>query len=62
MVDSKTNEQLIIHALNSSKIIALVGVRAIKIEESSTCVRRRPSIIVMKYLQEFPTEFKKELC
>jgi len=53
MVDSKTNEQLIIHALNSSKIIAMVGVSAIKIEESSTFVRRRPSIIVMKYLQEF---------
>ena len=31
----------------------MVGVSSVKKEETSTIVRRRPSIIVMKYLQEF---------
>jgi len=38
--------------LMSSKTIAMVGVSSIKKTESSTVIRR-PSIIVMKYLQEF---------
>jgi len=47
-----TDSQLIKEALNNAKTIAMVGVSSIK-EESSTIIRRRPSIIVMEYLQEF---------
>ena len=38
--------------LSSSKTIAIVGVSSVK-EEVKTNITRRPSIIVMKYLQEF---------
>jgi hypothetical protein len=38
--------------LASAKTIAMVGVSAIKKENSSN-IKRRPSIVVMKYLQEF---------
>ena len=47
------DEQLIKQILTSTKIIAMVGVSSIKREESSNNIRRRPSIIVMKYLKEF---------
>ena len=47
-IDSRTIKQL----LTSSKIIAMVGVSSNK-KETSTNIRRRPSVIVMKYLQEF---------
>ena len=53
MVHSVQNEQLIKQVLSSAKTIAMVGVSSIKSEESSNKIRRRPSIIVMKYLQEF---------
>ena len=53
MVDSVINEQLIKQILTSAKTIAMVGVSSIKKEEPSNNIRRRPSIIVMKYLQEF---------
>ena len=39
--------------LTYAKTIAMVGVSFIKKEESPNNIRRRPSIIVMKYLQEF---------
>ena len=45
-------DELIKKNLSSSKIIAMVGVSSIKKEES-TNIKRRPSTIVMKYLQEF---------
>ena len=45
-------DELIKKNFSSSKIIAMVGVSSIKKEES-TNIKRRPSIIVMKYLQEF---------
>jgi len=45
-------DELIKKNLSSSKIVAMVGVSSIKKEES-TNIKRRPSIIVMKYLQEF---------
>ena len=45
-------DKLIKQTLNSSKTVAMVGVSSIKKEESSS-IKRRPSIIVMKYLQEF---------
>ena len=45
-------DELIKKNLSSSKIIAMVGVSSIK-KEQSTNIKRRPSIVVMKYLQEF---------
>ena len=39
--------------LTSAKTIAMVGVSLIKKEEPSNNIKRRPSIIVMKYLKEF---------
>ena len=53
MVNSKIDNQLIKQALTNAKTIAMVGISLIKKEETSTLIRRRPSIIVMKYLQEF---------
>ena len=51
MVDL-TEDELIKKTLTSAKTIAMIGVSSIKKEES-TNIKRRPSIIVMKYLQEF---------
>ena len=45
-------DELIKKTLETSKTIAMVGVSSIK-KEVSTNVRRRPSTIVMKYMQEF---------
>ena len=45
-------DQIIKNTLVSAKTIAMIGVSSIKKEESSN-IKRRPSIIVMKYLQEF---------
>ena len=46
--------ELIKQVLTKSKTIAMVGVSSIKKDEKkSNIIRRRPSIIVMKYLQEF---------
>ena len=45
-------DELIKKTLEASKTIAMVGVSSIK-KEVSTNVRRRPSTIVMKYMQEF---------
>ena len=45
-------DNLIQKTLEQSKTIAMVGVRSIK-KEVSTNIRRRPSTIVMKYMQEF---------
>ena len=53
MVHLTIDNQLIKQALIHAKTIAMVGVSLIKKDETSTLVRRRPSIIVMKYLQEF---------
>ena len=52
MLHSITEEDLIKKTLGSAKTIAMVGVSSIKKEVSSN-IKRRPSIIVMKYLQEF---------
>ena len=48
----KNEDQLIEHSLKSAKTIAMIGVSSIKKENSSNVIRR-PSIIVMSYLQEF---------
>ena len=53
MTHSAKDEQLIKQILTSAKTIAMVGVSSIKREEPSNNIRRRPSIIVMKYLKEF---------
>ena len=53
MINSTIDNKLIKRALTHAKTIAMVGVSFIKKEETSTLIKRRPSIIVMKYLQEF---------
>jgi hypothetical protein len=53
MTHSPKDEQLIKRILTSTKTIAMVGVSSIQKKEPSNNIRRRPSIIVMKYLQEF---------
>ena len=53
MTHSTKDEQLIKQILTSTKTIAMVGVSSIQKKELSNNIRRRPSIIVMKYLQEF---------
>tara|TARA_Y100000590_G_scaffold47687_1_gene50479 strand:+ start:795 stop:1262 length:468 start_codon:yes stop_codon:yes gene_type:complete len=45
-------DQLIKNTLQVSKTIAMVGVSSIK-KEVSTNIKRRPSTIVMKYMQDF---------
>jgi len=45
-------DELIKKTLEKSKTIAMVGVSSIKKEVSSN-IKRRPSTIVMKYMQEF---------
>ena len=52
MVNTNLNSEIIKKILNSSKIVAMVGVSSEK-KEISTNIKRKPSIIVMKYLQEF---------
>ena len=52
MLHSTTEDELIKKTLAPAKTIAMVGVSSIKKEISSN-IKRRPSIIVMKYLQEF---------
>jgi len=52
MVNSITEDELIKKTLVSAKTIVMVGVSSVKKEVSSN-IQRRPSIIVMKYLQEF---------
>ena len=47
-----SNDQLIKNSLTESKIIAMVGVSSVK-KETGPNIVRRPSIIVMSYLQEF---------
>ena len=45
-------DELIKRTLTSAKTIAMIGVSSIK-KEVSTNIKRRPSTIVMKYMQEF---------
>ena len=45
-------DEIIKKTLEASKTIAMVGVSSVK-KEVSTNIRRRPSTIVMKYMQEF---------
>tara|TARA_Y100001970_G_C14219597_1_gene851824 strand:- start:1598 stop:2077 length:480 start_codon:yes stop_codon:yes gene_type:complete len=52
MTSSIINEDTIKESLKSAKTIAMVGVSSLKKEDKKN-LRRRPSIIVMSYLQEF---------
>ena len=52
MMQGNTNDELIKSWLASAKTIAMVGVSSVKKENSANIIRR-PSIIVMSYLQEF---------
>ena len=52
MTNLKNIDNVIIEALTSAKIIAMIGVSSLKKENKSNLVRR-PSTIVMSYLQEF---------
>ena len=53
MINSLFDNQTIEKILKTSKTIAMVGISSIKEEKPSSPTIRRPSIIVMKYLQEF---------
>ena len=53
MSNSTIDNQLIKQVLIQTKTIAMVGVSFIKKEDTPTNIKRKPSIIVMKYLQEF---------
>ena len=53
MVNSTVDNKLIKRVLTNTKTIAMVGVSLIKKEETHANIKRKPSIIVMKYLQEF---------
>ena len=53
MIHATDESKLIKQILSSAKTIAMIGVSSIKKEENSKSIKRRPSIIVMKYLQEF---------
>ena len=52
MINSVLDDSLIQKSLSSAKLIAMVGVSSVKKENSNNLIRR-PSIIVMSYLQEF---------
>ena len=52
MTNIEVEDKIIKQTLSSAKTIAMVGVSSIKKEESSN-LKRRPSIVVMKYLQDF---------
>ena len=53
MSGSIPDDQLVKKILTTSKTIAMVGVSSFKKEENPNFIKRRTSIIVMKYLQEF---------
>ena len=69
MTNATTDSQVIKQVLSSTKTIAMVGVSSVKKKETPI-IKRRPSIIVMKYLQEFgynvipvnPSSSGKEIC
>ena len=47
------DDQIVKNILSTTKTIAMVGVSSIKKYQDPKNIKRRPSIIVMKYLQEF---------
>ena len=53
MSDLNSKNETIKKTLKTTKTIAMVGVSSVKENEDSKAIIRRPSLIVMKYLQEF---------
>ena len=53
MTDKNLEDKLFKQVLKSAKTIAMVGVSSVKKDEDTKNIKRRPSIIVMQYLQEF---------
>ena len=53
MIKTNTENELIKNMLSSAKTIAMVGVSFLEKEKISGVIKRKPSVIVMKYLQEF---------
>ena len=53
MSELKTENKLIEQVLNPAKTIAMIGVSFMDKEKTSKIIKRKPSVIVMKYLQEF---------
>lgn len=47
------DDQTMKRIFEDSKTVAMVGISSVKKVENSSKIKRRPSIIVMKYLQEF---------
>ncbi len=52
MIKIISEDDLVKKTLSMAKVIAMVGVSSIKKEDSKN-IKRRPSVIVMSYLQEF---------
>ena len=52
-INSFMNDKEVEEILSNSKVIAMVGVSSLKKEENPKMIRRRPSTIVMKYMQDF---------
>jgi len=53
MTDLNIKNEKIKKTLKNSKIIAMIGVSSVKDNEDPKALIRRPSLIVMKYLQDF---------
>jgi len=53
VTDLNSKNETIKKTLKTTKTIAMVGVSSVKENEDSKAIIRRPSLIVMKYLQEF---------
>ena len=51
-LNNNNEDDVIKNTLSSYKTIAMIGVSSIK-KETSSNIKRRPSTIVMKYMQEF---------
>ena len=70
MIHPIVDKKFIKETLTKAKTVAMVGVSFNKKEETRTSIRRRPSIIVMKYLQEYgyrvvpvnPSSAGKKIC
>ena len=70
MSEQNVNNELIKKTLETVKTVAMVGVSSIKEKEDLKNIKRRPSVIVMQYLQEFgykvipvnPNSAGKKVC
>ena len=47
------NDDQIKNILTNSKTIAMIGVNSLKKKEDPKMIKRKPSTIVMKYMQDF---------